>query len=231
MISVKNAALALAMCASATGFGGHDANALTGAATTYNVTLTQVELCQTAACAAPFVVGTGAKSFDIASANVGASLGSYAPVNSVPKGKTITHVRVTMSRTINIGGQTADPGNVGGTCDTNSGDASSNTTTAGNGTVGGGVTTQTLVVPDETSIAGQPPAGTYAAQDLTLTSATEMQVLKALPAPFTMGDVPPVVDVSFETAAGIQAFDSNGGVAGGTCLMLPGVPTVSITTK
>ena len=201
------------------------------AATTYNVTINRVELCTEATCTLPITVGSGTTQFDISSATVGAALGSYATLEAVPKGTTITHVRVTLSRSIGIAGSTADPGNVGGTCGTDSTDNTSAVTAAGIGIVGGGGTTQTLVVPDEGSIAGNPPGGTYAAQDVTLTSATEMQILKALPGPFIMEDEPPVVDIAFETAAGLQAFDSNGGVAGGGCLMLPGAPVVSITKR
>lgn len=204
------------------------AYAASGAATTYNVSINKVELCSNAACSSPILLGGGTKSFDIASASVGNDLGSYASLDAVPKGTTISHVRVTLSRTIEIAGSTVDPGNVGGTCGSNAADNSSTITAAGVGTVGGGGTAQTLLVPNEGSIAGQPAAGTYAAQDVTLINATEMQILKPLPSPFTMKDEPPVVDIAFETAAGLQAFDSNGGGAGGGCLMLPGVPVIVI---
>lgn len=207
------------------------AQLVSGVATTYNVTINQVELCKSAACTSPIVVGSGAKAFDIASAAIGASIGSYASLDSIPKGTTITHIRATMPRAIGIAGSTADPGNVGGTCGTDVADATSAIAVAGVGIIGGGGTTQNLVVPNELAFAGEPAAGTYAAEGIVLTSATEMTFTFALTSPFTMGDSPPVIDISFKTATSLQSFDSNGAVAGGTCSMLPGPPLVSVTVR
>ncbi len=204
---------------------------VSAAATAYNITVNKAELCSSAACADPFVVANASKGFDIASGTVGSAIGSYTSLESLPKDRTFTHIRVTLSRTIGVAGSTADPGNVGGTCGTDSGDASATPTIAGVGIIGGGGTEQNLVAPDEAAFGGGtvPPVGSYAALGITLTSATEMTFMTALATPFTMTDVPPVIDIAFETAAGTQSFDSNGGVAGGNCSMLPGVPVVSVS--
>lgn len=74
-----------------------------GAATRYDVSVQSVALCTEASCANPVLVGTGARSFDIASAAVGAAVGSYANMDSV-SGGTYTHVRTIVSRTFSITG-------------------------------------------------------------------------------------------------------------------------------
>ncbi len=209
-----------------------------GAATTYNITINKIELCTSSACSSPLTIGSSAKAFDIASASVGAELGSYAPLNSIPKGTTVTHVRVTMSRSIGIAGETSGPDGavspLDGTtaitnCGTDANDATVvNGTTPGVGIYGtggtpgagaGGLTT--LFVPNDDGNSG----ATYTAAGITLSSATEMQILASLGSPITMGDIPPLIDIAFETAAGVQAYAK----IGGGCSMVPGAPIVSIT--
>lgn len=72
-------------------------------ATRYDVTLLEAALCQDAACTTPVVIGSGAKTFDIASVAVGASLGSFANFDTIPAG-TYTHIRSVVSRTFTITG-------------------------------------------------------------------------------------------------------------------------------
>jgi len=74
-----------------------------GPATRYDVTLLEVALCQNASCTQSYTVASGAKVFNIASAAVGESLGSYANFNNVPPA-TYTHLRFISSRTFTITG-------------------------------------------------------------------------------------------------------------------------------
>lgn len=212
-------------------FTTNNAYAVLGDATTYEITITKIEICESSACASPLTIGSSSKEFNIASASVGAQIGTYAPLNTIPKGTTATHIRVTMSRAIDIAGTVQgipNGGGVAGTynCGTDSTDTTSTITTGGVGVVGGnGTSAQTLYVPDELAIGGAPAAGTYAAAGITLISATEMRMLQSLGKTVTMGDIPPVIDIAFYTEDALQA--ENNGSNG--CLMLPGVPTVEIT--
>lgn len=77
-----------------------------GAATKYDVRLLEAALCQDAACATGYVVGSASKSFDIASATVGSALGSYAKLDSLPAG-VFTYIKVVIDRTFGITGTAA----------------------------------------------------------------------------------------------------------------------------
>ena len=211
-------------------FTTNNANAVLGDATTYEITITKIEICESSACTTPLTIGSSSKEFNIASAAVGAEIGTYAPLNTIPKGTTATHMRVTMSRAIDIAGVVDGiiPGGGPPTykCGTDSTDTTSTITAGGVGEVGGnGASAQTLYVPDELAIGGAPAAGTYAAAGITLISATEMRMLQSLGKTVTMGDIPPVIDIAFYTEDALWA--QNNGAEG--CLMLPGVPTVEIT--
>lgn len=74
-----------------------------GPATRYDVNVQEVALCSDATCTSNYIVGSGARTFDIASATVGSAIGSYAKVDAVPVG-VYTHVRVVVSRTFTISG-------------------------------------------------------------------------------------------------------------------------------
>ena len=210
----------------------HTSNPVLGDATTYEITITKIEICESSACTTPLTIGSSSKEFNIASAAVGAEIGTYAPLNTIPKGTTATHMRVTMSRAIDIAG-VVDGVNTQFTgiplykCGTDSTDTTSTIISGGVGEVGGnGTSVQTLYVPDELAIGGvTPAAGTYAAAGITLISDTEMRMLQSLGKTVTMGDIPPVIDIAFYTEDALQAV--NDGVDG--CIMLPGVPTVEIT--
>ena len=75
----------------------------TGEATEYEVTMKKVELCSDAACATAITVGEKNMLADIAAATAGATVGNYAPTSGIPSG-TYTHIRVTISRAIQITG-------------------------------------------------------------------------------------------------------------------------------
>lgn len=74
-----------------------------GQATRYDVRVQEVALCSDAACTSRYVVGSGAKTFDIASGTAGSAIGSYAKVDAVPVG-VYTHVRLVLDRTFVISG-------------------------------------------------------------------------------------------------------------------------------
>ena len=196
----------------------------TGNATTYVVSVTSIELCSSAACSSPAVVGSGAKDFDIASAAVGGAIGAYASTGGLPKGRTFTHIRATMSRTIRVSGNAGSPPGVTGDCITDG--------TAGSATAGATITpgqaaaASNLVVPDVLSIGGvAPTAAEYAAQGLTLVDAASMRFVAALASPVTIGETPPSIDIAFQTRNAVGAANNGANL----CLVFPQPPVSSIT--
>ena len=77
--------------------------AATGAATEYEITMKKVELCSDATCTTPITVGETDMAADIAAADAGATVGNYASTSGIPSG-TYSHIRITISRTIQITG-------------------------------------------------------------------------------------------------------------------------------
>lgn len=75
----------------------------TGRATKYEVDVQEVKLCMDALCTSGYVLGTGSKTFDIASATAGAAVGSYAAIDNIPAG-TYTYIRVILGSTFTITG-------------------------------------------------------------------------------------------------------------------------------
>jgi len=75
----------------------------TGEATEYEITMKKVELCSDATCTTPITVGERDMAADIAAADAGATVGSYASTSGIPSG-TYSHIRITISRTIQITG-------------------------------------------------------------------------------------------------------------------------------
>ena len=84
----------------------------TGKATKYEVTMLKLELCTDAPLATEFdttctgavVVGTGNKVFDIASVNVGASVGQFISATGLPVGTTFKYAKPTFSRQFKMTG-------------------------------------------------------------------------------------------------------------------------------
>ena len=88
-------------------------NAGTGAATTYKLTITLLELCDSTSslsvCNNPVVIGTGdSGAIDIAGTTAGEAAASYGSLGSVPFGTTYTHMQVTMNRAITASGSAKD---------------------------------------------------------------------------------------------------------------------------
>ena len=84
----------------------------TGPATKYEVTMLKLELCTDAplttefdtTCTGAVVVGTGNKVFDIASVNVGASVGQFISSTGLPVGTTFKYAKPTFSRQFKMTG-------------------------------------------------------------------------------------------------------------------------------
>ena len=75
----------------------------TGEAAEYTITMKKVELCSDSACATAVTVGERDMNADIAAADAGATVGNYASTSGIPSG-TYSHIRITISRTIQITG-------------------------------------------------------------------------------------------------------------------------------
>ncbi len=195
----------------------------TGPASTYIVSVVSVELCSSSACGSPFLLGSGSKNFDIASAAVGSAIGSYASTSGLPQGRTFTHIRTKMSRILQIAGNGGQPPGVGADCIT---DGTAGTAAAGAVlTEGGAIAVSNLVVPNIGAFGGQPTAGQYAAQGITLIDGTTFQFLTALTSPFTVGTTPPNIDIAFQTATAVGAVNDGAN----DCRMFPQPPVVSLT--
>lgn len=215
------AALALAVTLSTQAM----AQIVTGPASTYIVSVTSIELCSSSACSSPFLLGSGSKDFDIASAAVGGAIGAYASTSGMPIGRTFTHIRTRLSRTIQIAGNAGEPAGLapGGDCITD-GTAG----TAGAGAVlaeAGTLAVSNLVVPNIGAFGGQPTADQYSAQGITLIDATTFQFLTQLIRPITVGATPPNIDIAFQTQNAVGAANDGGG----DCLMFPQPPVVTLT--
>lgn len=102
----------------------------TGEATSYKITMTYLQLCEsgstTASCLNPLTVGSGdSGSINIADTTAGVAAASYGDFTKVAFGKKYSHYQVTMKRAVTIKGSLSDGSN---TCYTsaNSGDISKN---------------------------------------------------------------------------------------------------------
>ena len=84
----------------------------TGVATVYKVTLQKIELCTAApladkndtTCTGTTTVGTGNKTFDVASVTAGTEVGSFVSTAGLPIGTTFTHMKPTLTREITMKG-------------------------------------------------------------------------------------------------------------------------------
>ena len=196
---------------------------VTGPASTYIISVTSIELCSSSACSNPYLLGSGAKNFDIASAAVGGAIGAYASTSGIPIGSTFTHARTKMSRTIQIAGNAGQPGGVGADCIT---DGTAGAAAAGAVLIeGGALAVSDLVVPNIGAFGGQPTAGQYAAQGITLIDGTTFQFLTILTSPLTVGTTPPNIDIAFQTQNAVGAVNDGAN----DCRMFPQPPVVILT--
>ena len=84
-------------------FNSVNAASGTGEATQYRVTMKKVELCSDSTCTTPILVGERDMQADIAAAEAGATVGNFTSTAGIPGG-TYTHIRITISRSIQITG-------------------------------------------------------------------------------------------------------------------------------
>ena len=206
------------------------------ATTEYGISVSQVEICKSSACSSPKILGSGAATFDIASASVGSAIGSYAATDDCPIGTIYTHIRVTMSRAITITGSVPNASIIGGVAGLG---ASHCATVTGADATGGAIgdvavgtadavtASQILWVPNINAFGGGiPSAAEFSAEGITLVDANNMQFLVALAAPITIGQTPPTIEVNFSTANSLGAFNN-----GGACGMFPLPPSVSLVIR
>lgn len=194
-------------------------------ATRYDVIVTKVELCTDSSCSSALTVGSGSKTFDIASAGVGAQVGSYASLRNLPTGTTFTHVRVTIDPKIVATATGTD--NSGNTCRTDSTNTASSPTAPG---VAAAATAgaQTLYVPSIGGYGGgSPTANDFLIPFRITRNTSDLSILYPISS-FTVTQSPPTVKVLFNTSTAIMFFDAGGGA---TCRVYPAPPTVSITIQ
>lgn len=194
-------------------------------ATLYQVTLKKAEFCSDQACTTAVLVGSSIKTFDIASAAVGQSVGSYASTNSLVVGQTFSHIRVTISETMTITGTGTDGGV---TCFTGTPFQQGDHNTAELKANGGGpAVPEDYVVPARAGdFAGLAAADFTALNIQDRTVSGDVVIVFPLTSPFTVTTVPPVVTVAFGTQQALGVSDQ-----GGNCLLFPMPPTVTITVN
>lgn len=170
--------LALLLTYSSTSWAVCLAGGTCGAATRYDVDVQEMAICQDAACANKYVVGSGRKVLDIASASIGAEVGKYADVDSIPYG-TYTHVRLLVSPTFII------TGGVVGACPAQN--------------------AATLTIPNGAPIDAL-AGGAIPGMSWSDGTKTKVQVLVALSAPITVGTgfKCPGVKIQFDTQGGLM---------------------------
>lgn len=201
--------------------------AATATPSSYKPTVTKVELCTSSSCSDPVVLGSTTKEFDIASASVGADVGTYLSDFTITLGKTYTHMRSTISSTFKVTG-TVTVGSA--TCNTVASPsvASTATLTAKNAK-SGTLAEMEWIVPNTNG------GGDYS--DLTssfaasgtakVDGASTFTFTIALAVPYTpkSTDVPKI-RMAFNVADTLTATES-----GGTCVMYltPPIQTVTIS--
>ena len=217
-------------------------NTRTGPATQYTVTVKKVELCTDSSCSTAHTLVTKTAAMDIASAAVGASVGSYASTMALPPmGVTYSHMRSTIDRTFTIKGYalSASTGNycytdgssgtqtafAAGTHTTSAATAASSATASalelgdtGAGAltafINGGTTTVTIDYDSGISLSGD-----------------DMLYTVALSSPYTYYGQTPIIDMAFGTKNAVNVMEMGGGTASNDCNLFPGEPSMTITFK
>ena len=193
-------------------------------ATQYEVSVSRVELCPDSGCNGAVIIGSGTKTFDIASAAVGADVGNYASISGLSPGETYSHIRVTIGTSFTIAGGGLDDG--GQNCQTVTANAAGGHAGVGTGTVGGAGTAMVLTIPN-VGVGGITLAD-YAAFNLTKddNSATGT-ITFPLTSTYTVAAAEPLITVTFDTATGLGVLDAGGG----NCSVFPRPPGVTITVQ
>ena len=206
------------------------ATTATGEATEYEITMKKVELCSDATCTTPITVGEIDMAADIAAADAGATVGSYASTSGIPSG-TYSHIRITISRTIQITGTVVISGSSSCFTDGGTDNVADNllVTTA----TSASSTTMYLVNDDSYEVG----TGTTASENITIgytnpTYASSMSVsgdnavmIYELTEPYTRLLKAPVIKVAFNTENAVGCEDTTADV------MWIEEPYVSITIQ
>ena len=201
----------------------------TGEATEYEITMKKVELCSDATCTTPITVGEIDMAADIAAADAGATVGSYASTSGIPSG-TYSHIRITISRTIQITGTVVISGSSSCFTDGGTDNVADNllVTTATSAS-----STTMYLVDDDSYAVGTGATGS----DITIgytnpTYATSMSVsgdnavmIYELTEPYTRLLKAPVIKVAFNTENAVGCEDTTADV------MWVEEPYVSITIQ
>lgn len=204
------------------------AGAITGTSSsrpnTYNITIEKAELCQSAACSNPFLLGSTTGTFDISSATAGADVGKLIDISGIPLYQTWSHVRVTVSTTFSMAAT--------GACQTNGTNVTNRATpfTGGGGYAnsgaGGGGALQTMILPNQAvirAVGGGLAAYDYTTNGITQTDgASNFTMTIAMSSPYTCTGVMPRIEVQFDTST---AF----GYDAGCNFAFPQPPTITIT--
>ena len=202
----------------------------TGEATEYEITMKKVELCSDATCTTPITVGERDMAADIAAADAGATVGNYASTAGIPSG-TYSHIRITISRTIQITGTVVISGSSSCFTDGGTDNVADNllVTTA----TAASSTTMYLVNDDKYEVG----TGTTDSENITIgytnpTYASSMSVsgdnavmIYELTEPYTRLLKAPVIKVAFNTENAVGCEDTT------TDVMWIEEPYVSITIQ
>ena len=227
-----------------------------GPASVYKITMTKLEMCTASTgvtnCEGAVVIGSGAKTIDIAAVDAGAAAGSYGDVALLPLGTTYTHMRVTILRKFTV--KTSAAIDTGGTPDNCVTQAATDTlygdteaarkfthaiTVADDGTA---AEMNIYLTNDSYLICTNATCGATAAATNDYSSPTyatymethdadtdtEHVMIFALTSPYTVTMIPPTVTISFGTQEAIGATDPG---SGSRCMMIAFEPVCTITIK
>jgi len=214
-------------------------NIRTGPATQYTVTVKKVELCTDSSCATAHTLVTKTAAMDIASAAVGAAVGSYASTMTLPPmGVTYSHMRSTIDRTFTIKGYglsfaTGQYCYTDGSAGTKTALAAGKNTTSAT-TAASSATASDLELPSTGAgavtvrrIGGTATTTISYSSEISL-SGDDMLYTKALSVPYTYYGQTPIIDMSFGTQNAVSSIEMFGGDDDRECNLMPGEPTVTI---
>ena len=212
----------------------------TGPATQYTVKVKKVELCTDSSCSTAHTLVTKTAAMDIASAAVGAAVGSYASTMTLPPmGVSYTHMRSTIDRTFTIKGYglSASSGQycyTDGSVGTKTALAAGTHTTSAT-TAASSATASALELPSTGAnavtvrSADGPGTTTMSYGSEISLSGDDMLYTKALSIPYTYYGQTPSIDISFGTLNAVSSIEMQGGDVDGDCNLMPGEPTMKIT--
>ena len=220
----------------------------TGEATTYKITITKMQLCETgstdASCLNPITVslaGIGA-ALDLAAVAAGETAGTIGNFGLATAGTTYTYLQTTMSRAITIAGTV-------GSCTTKADKNGAltanvaNTTGSATGKTSGAAADVTLYVPalDASNAPGYPKLNSVsdadgsnpAASNVVSASHSHFQFRDALSAPFILDtSAIPTVTMAFSTALALNNVNTGTGNCGDSKPVFQAAPpTATITIQ